>query len=131
MEMQLNVARYYSHENKHIYSEPTVRNIILIYGHNFPLHFLLHRLKTATIIFWFLKGGMCKNDCFALIFASFFLAFEGLNISLYISVFDKSKRSRLERWNMILDEHCSRKGLLLGSVFLNILDEICEYGRLR
>lgn len=32
---------------------------------------------------------------------------------------------------MILDEHCSRKGLLLGSVFLNILDEICEYGRLR
>lgn len=51
MEMQLNVARYYSHENKHIYSEPTVRNIILIYGHNFPLHFLLHRLKTATIIF--------------------------------------------------------------------------------
>ena len=25
-----------------------------------------------------------------------FLAFEGLNISLYISVFDKSKRSRLE-----------------------------------
>lgn len=102
MEMQLNVARYYSHEKKHIYSEPTVINIILIYGHNFPLHFLLHRL-----------------------------AFEGLNISLYISVFDKSKRSRLERWNMILDEHCSRKGLLLGSVFLKILDEICEYGRLR
>lgn len=30
MEMQLNVARYYSHENKHIYSEPTVRNIILL-----------------------------------------------------------------------------------------------------
>lgn len=72
-----------------------------------------------------------QNDCFALIFASLFLAFEGLNISLYISVFDKSKRSRLERWNMILDEHCSRKGLLLGSVFLKILDEIREYGRLR
>lgn len=32
MEMQLNVGRYYSHENKHIYSEPTVRNIILING---------------------------------------------------------------------------------------------------
>lgn len=128
MEMQLNVARYYSHENKHIYSEPTVRNIILIYGHNFPLHFLLHRLKTNILIF---ERRDVQNDCFALIFASFFLAFEELNISLYISVFDKSKRSRLERWNMILDEHCSRKGLLLGSVFLNILDEICEYGRLR
>ena len=37
-----------------------------------------------------------QNDCFALIFASLFLAFEGLNISRYISVFDKSKRSRLE-----------------------------------
>lgn len=131
MEMQLNVARYYSHENKHIYSEPTVRNIILIYGHNFPLHFLLHRLKTATIIFWFLKGGMCKMIALLSFSLLLFLAFEGLNISLYISVFDKSKRSRLEHWNMILDEHCSRKGLLLGSVFLNILDEICEYGRLR
>lgn len=131
MEMQLNVARYYSHENKHIYSEPTVRNIILIYGHNFPLHFLLHRLKTATITFWFLKGGMCKMIALLSFSLLLFLAFEGLNISLYISVFDKSKRSRLERWNMILDEHCSRKGLLLGSVFLNILDEICEYGRLR
>lgn len=112
MEMQLNVARYYSHENKHIYSEPTVRNIILIYGHNFPLHFLLHRLKTATITFWFLKGGMCKMIALLSFSLLLFLAFEGLNISLYISVFDKSKRSRLERWNMILDEHCSRKGLL-------------------
>lgn len=97
MEMQLNVARYYSHENKHIYSEPTVRNIFFDLWTQLSSSLSFASSKNCYNNILIFERRDVQNDCFALIFASFFLAFEGLNISLYISVFDKSKRSRLER----------------------------------